>query len=142
MNVGPIIDHRYLDHPLDLEFHASHVLYLETIAATESFASLLTLDGRRNDPQAFLEADLERAKALVKNASTTNWYMCGTCAMAPQEKGGVVDANLRVHVVDGLRIVDASIFPFVPQSNLQSQVYAVAERASDIIKTGSSTYRE
>ncbi|KAF2448727.1 GMC oxidoreductase [Karstenula rhodostoma CBS 690.94] len=100
VNERPTIDHQYLQHPLDLEFHARH------------------------------------AKAYVRNMSTTNWHSCGTCAMAPRDKRGVVDADLRVYGVDGLRIVDASVFPFIPQSNLQSLVYAVAERASDIIKSG------
>ncbi len=44
-----------------------------------------------------------------------------------------MDERLRVHGVKGLRVVDASVFPLVPQSNLQTLVYAVAERASDII---------
>lgn len=130
----PMIDHQYLSRSIDIELHARHVQYLETIAATEPLASLLKSNGRRNDPQAFLEGKLESAKKYVRNMSTTNWHSCGTCAMAPREKGGVVDENLRVYGVSGLRIVDASVFPFIPQSNLQSLVYAVAERASDIIK--------
>ncbi|KAL5383688.1 hypothetical protein DPSP01_005793 [Paraphaeosphaeria sporulosa] len=134
VNEKPIIDHRYLQYPLDLEFHARHVQYLETVAATEPFASLLKSNGRRNDPQAFVGGDLEKTKTYVRNISTTNWHSCGTCAMAPRDKGGVVDAELRVFGVDGLRIVDASVFPFIPQSNLQSLVYAVAERAGDMIK--------
>jgi choline dehydrogenase-like flavoprotein len=136
VNEPPMIDHRYLQHPLDLEFHGRHVRYLETIAATEPLASLLKPNGRRNDPQAFVGADLDKAKAYVRNMSTTNWHSCGTCAMAPRDKGGVVDSDLRVYGVSGLRIVDASVFPFIPQSNLQSLVYAVAEKASDIIMAG------
>ncbi|PVH91506.1 GMC oxidoreductase, partial [Periconia macrospinosa] len=72
----------------------------------------------------------------AKAASNTNWHSVGTLAMAPQENGGVVDTSLRVYGVSGLRVVDASIFPLVPQSNTQSLVYAVAERAADLIKQG------
>lgn len=134
VSASPIIDHHYLEKPLDLEMHARHVRFLENIAAAEPFASLLKPDGRRNNPTAFINGDLEKAKEYVKSSSTTNWHSVGTCAMAPKDKGGVVDKDLKVYGVKGLRVVDASIFPFVPQSNTQSLVYAVAERASDIIK--------
>lgn len=130
----PTIDHCYLSNELDLELHARHIRYLETIAETAPFSSLLKANGRRNHPAAFLEKNLDKAKAFVKLGSTTNWHSCGTCAMAPQESGGVVDEGLRVYGVKNLRIVDASVFPLIPQSNLQSLVYAVAERASDLIK--------
>ncbi|KAF9731905.1 GMC oxidoreductase [Paraphaeosphaeria minitans] len=69
----------------------------------------------------------------------TNWHSCGTCAMAHREFGGAVDAELCVYGVHYLRIVDGSVIPFVPQSNLQRLVYAVAERASDIIEAGRQT---
>jgi choline dehydrogenase len=56
------------------------------------------------------------------------------CAMMPRDKGGVVDAKFKVYGVDGLRVVDASIFPMLPRGNLQTLVYAIAERAADWIK--------
>ena len=130
----PLIDHQYLSHHLDLEILARHIRSFEAIALTEPLASLLKPNGRRNDPKAFVGSDLEKAKDYVQNTCTTNWHSCGTCAMAPWEKGGVVDENLRVYGVSGLRIVDASVFPIIPQSNLQTLVYAVAGRASDLIK--------
>lgn len=54
--------------------------------------------------------------------------------MRPKEAGGVVDPRLRVYGVGNLRVVDASVFPLEPAGNIQSTVYAVAERAADIIK--------
>lgn len=130
----PKIDHKYLNNNLDLELHARHVRYLETIAEAPPVASLLKPNGKRNDAKAFLGGDLDRAEEFVKAASTTNWHSCGTCAMAPKDKGGVVDHELKVYGVEGLRVIDASIFPIIPQSNLQTLVYAIAERASDIIR--------
>ena len=124
----------YLSNPIDLELHARHVRYLETIAATPSFStSILKPEGKRNDPRSIFGGSLDKAKEFVKLASTTNWHSCGTCAMAPRDKGGVVDEKLRVYGVKGLRVVDASVFPLVPQSNTQSLVYVVAERASELI---------
>lgn len=54
--------------------------------------------------------------------------------MLPREKGGVVDARLRVYGVDGLRICDASIMPIIPRCNLQSTVYAIGEKGADMFR--------
>lgn len=54
--------------------------------------------------------------------------------MMPREMGGVVDQDLRVYGLKNVRVVDASVFPMVPRGNIQTSVYAVAERAADTIK--------
>lgn len=53
--------------------------------------------------------------------------------MLPKEKGGVVGSDLKVHGVQNLRIVDSSMMPVITRGNPQTTVYAVAERAADII---------
>ncbi|CAI6339388.1 unnamed protein product [Periconia digitata] len=136
VNIPPTIDHNYLSHPLDLELHSRHARYLETIAEAPPLVAFLKPNGARNDPLAFVGGSLVKAKRYAKAASGSNWHSVGTVAMAPREKGGVVDSSLRVYGVSNLRVVDASVFPLVPQSNTQSLVYAVAERAADLIKKG------
>lgn len=54
--------------------------------------------------------------------------------MLPKELGGVVDTSLKVYGTSNIRVVDASVMPFQVCGHLQSTVYAVAERAADIIK--------
>jgi choline dehydrogenase-like flavoprotein len=54
--------------------------------------------------------------------------------MLPREKGGVVDDRLRVYGVEGLRVVDASVFPVIPDQHTQGPVYMVAEKAAMLIK--------
>ena len=67
----------------------------------------------------------------------SNWV--GTCRMGPAGNDGVVvDEQVRVHGVDKLRIVDASIFPATPNGNPHSSVVAVASRAADLIWNGRS----
>ncbi|KAH6617598.1 hypothetical protein F5144DRAFT_586913 [Chaetomium tenue] len=61
-------------------------------------------------------------------------HPCGTCAMMPEGLGGCVDAELRVYGVGGLRVVDASVMPLIVGSALQATVYAVAEKAADVIR--------
>jgi choline dehydrogenase-like flavoprotein len=54
--------------------------------------------------------------------------------MMPEKDGGVVDPKLKIYGVQILRVVDASVFPLGIRNNLQTSVYAVAEKAADIIK--------
>jgi len=132
----PTIDARYLSHPLDVEVFARHLRYLETLAATEPLASFLKPGGRRNSPSAYIgrDGDLDAAKEYVRQTALSNWHAVGTCGMMSREKGGVVDERLLVHGTANLRIVDASIMPIITRGNPQASVYAVAERAADIIK--------
>ena len=131
--VPPTIDHKYLSNKLDLDILARHMRYIETIAATAPFSDILKKDGKRNDPKSYFSGDLEKAKDYTRLATSTHWHSVGTCAMAPKAKGGVVDAHFRVHGVKGLRVVDASVMPFVPQSNTQTLTYCLAEKAAEFI---------
>jgi choline dehydrogenase-like flavoprotein len=54
----------------------------------------------------------------------------GTCHMGPLQHGGVVDSDLKVHGVAGLRIVDASVIPVQPSAHIQTMVYGIAEIAA------------
>jgi choline dehydrogenase-like flavoprotein len=60
-------------------------------------------------------------------------HVCGTARMGAGE-GSVVDAACRVHGIDGLRVVDASVFPAVPRANTHLAVLAVAERAAELLR--------
>jgi choline dehydrogenase-like flavoprotein len=130
---APKIDPKYLSHPLDLEVFARHLLYINRIIDTEPLASMLKPDGKSTLPNGRLRT-LDEAKEWAKEKSATQWHACGTCAMMPKELGGVVNDRLVVHGTKNLRVVDASIFPILPKGPITSSVYAVAERAADIIK--------
>ncbi len=129
----PIIDPKYLSHPLDNEILARHVQYMETIIRTEPLASLLQKDGRRIPADMHVET-LEEARKVGPRTIISNFHPTGTCAMMPRDLGGVVDERLIVHGTRNLRVVDASIMPLEPRGNIQSSVYVIAERASDLIK--------
>ena len=129
---SPIFDPRFFSHPLDLELHARHVRALETIAWTEPMASLLKVDGRRLQSSS-QDITLEKARELARNRIIAHYHVAGTAARMPRERGGVVDSHLKVYSTQNLRIVDASIFPLIPRGNIQATVYAVAEKAADIV---------
>lgn len=82
------------------------------------------------------QTDDEIVSASVKTGALTPTFahMSGSCAMMPEELGGCVNDKLMVYGVAGLSIVDASLLPMIPACNLQATMYAVAEKAADIIK--------
>jgi len=129
----PEIDPNYLSHPVDAEIFAQHMLYLDKIACSAPFSDLLKEPVTLAFPPTPV-LDVDAAKKHIKERAISMWHPAGTCAMLPENMGGVVDTELRVYGVKGLRVVDASVVPLLPAGNLQSTVYAVAERAADIIK--------
>lgn len=133
-NVAPDIDPRYFSNPLDLEIMARHLQALETLRNTPELGRIFKPDGKRNHADAYHINDLDTAKKYLVDTVNTSYHTCGTAVMLPRAKGGVVDEKLIVYGTSNLRIVDASIFPLIPRGNIQSTVYAVAERAADIIK--------
>lgn len=131
---APLIDHGILRQPLDLEKLARHCMWIEKFADTEPMASLLKKGGRRlHTPEPL--TDLEKAKEACKRMALSVYHVSGTCAMMAREDGGVVDSQLKVYGTSNVRVVDASIFPLEPRGNIQVTVYAVAEKAADIIKS-------
>lgn len=123
----PKADFKYYSHPLDVELHARHVQALEKLARTEPLASCIKANGKRS-PSGYPADTIQDAQALARAFATTNYHPCGTCSL-----GAVVDGRLNVKGVKNLRVVDASIMPIIPRGNIITTVYAVAERAADII---------
>lgn len=74
-----------------------------------------------------LEADLRRRLMLI-------YHPVGTTRMSDTREDAVVDAQLRVHGVDGLRVIDASIMPTIPGGNTNAPTIMIAERAADLIR--------
>ncbi|KAJ3915877.1 alcohol oxidase [Lentinula edodes] len=74
---------------------------------------------------------------FIRNNAVSFFHPVSTCAMSPfgTTDWGVVDPDLRVKGVNGLRIVDASVAPSLPAAHTSAAVYAIAEHAADIIKS-------
>jgi choline dehydrogenase len=70
--------------------------------------------------------------AYLRRAAGTAHHPVGTCRMGVDEEA-VVDAQLRVRGISGLRVVDASVFPSIVGGNTNAPVVMVAERATDLI---------
>ena len=69
----------------------------------------------------------------IRQKAWSVFHPCSTCRMGNNPNISVVDPKLRVHGVDNLRVVDASIFPTIPTGNINAPSIMVGENASDII---------
>src|SRR5918992_453737 len=120
----PLIVHNYLEHPDDVASMVAGVRAALEICATEPLAgySPEMLMG----PASTSDEDiLEGVRAHLQ----TLYHPVGTCAI-----DAVVDRELRVLGVEGLRVVDASVMQSIPRGNTNGPVIALAERASDLIR--------
>ncbi|CAI7613830.1 unnamed protein product [Penicillium bialowiezense] len=129
----PTYDPNLLSHPLDLEMMARQMQFVERIVEAEPLSTLLK-PGKSMPESTRDMSNLDHVKEIVKDRLYTCFHPAGSCAMLPRDNGGVVDSHLKVYGTRNLRVVDASIFPLEPSGNIQSTVYAVAERAADLIK--------
>ncbi|KAL2142005.1 hypothetical protein VTI28DRAFT_1695 [Corynascus sepedonium] len=136
----PLVDYRALTNPLDTAvmadfFRFTRRYYLDNPRTSAWRATELA-------PGADTQTDEDFAAYLAETLSPSEFHPSGTCAMLPRELGGVVDEELRVYGVQGLRVVDASIFPTLPGGNTCQPTYAVAEKAADLIRYGPPEKRE
>jgi choline dehydrogenase len=77
----------------------------------------------------------EELRDFVRNSAWGHHASC-TCPIGPKESGGVLSSDFRVHGTQGLRVVDASVFPKIPGFFIVSAVYMIGEKAADVILSG------
>ncbi|RFU24241.1 hypothetical protein B7463_g12097, partial [Scytalidium lignicola] len=143
VDVAPILDPRYFSHPADIEIMARSAMFVEKLASTEPFRSTVFQPRGRRLPDGIVPNDLDCAREFVRRQTISIMHLSATCSMLPREQGGVVDSRLLVYGTRNLRVVDASIFPLEPLGNIQTTVYAVAEKAADMIRQDRSMiYRQ
>ncbi|KAF5015024.1 hypothetical protein F66182_13794 [Fusarium sp. NRRL 66182] len=84
-------------------------------------------------PIEYSAEDDDAIRKFIRERVHTTWHSLGTCAMKPREEGGVVDHDLNVHGVEGLKIIDLSICPLNVSANTYATALAVGEKAATII---------
>ncbi|MBU8813479.1 GMC family oxidoreductase [Mycolicibacterium goodii] len=128
----PSIDYRYFTDPdgHDEAMLIAGIRLARRIAATEPMAGWLV---REVFPGPDAQSDEALSEALRATHQTV-YHVSGTCRMgADDDPMAVCDSRLRVRGVDGLRIVDASVFPTIPSVNPVGTIMAVAEQASALL---------
>ncbi|KAJ5690420.1 hypothetical protein N7462_004812 [Penicillium macrosclerotiorum] len=128
------IDPKYFMLDFDLHAQVQAARFIRQLFKTEPLASMAGAETSPSIPVVAADADDKGWSSFIKNNYRSNFHPISTAAMMPEEIGGVVDTSLKVYGTSNVRVVDASIMPFQVCGHLQSTVYAVAERAADIIK--------
>jgi choline dehydrogenase len=98
------------------------------IIATDPYRSLIFSEVR---PGAHVLAEND-IRAFIRQVAGTVYHPCGTCRMGLDDKA-VVDPELRVRGIEGLRVVDASVMPAIPSPNIHPATIMIAEKGSDIV---------
>lgn len=125
---APLIDPNYLSHPDDLKVAADAIRLTRRIVAS---SALHTFSPEEYLPGAALQTEQELHEAAAK-IGTTIFHPVGTCRMG-QDAEAVVDAELRVHGIAGLRVADASIMPTIVSGNTCSPTLMIGEKAAQLI---------
>jgi choline dehydrogenase len=130
ISVAPLIEPNAFAEPFDLDAMVDGFRFLRRLAAQPALASVIA---EEMVPGARVETRDEIIAYARATASTVFHPSC-TCRMGPVDGSNVVSAALEVHGTEGLRVVDASIFPNVTSGNTNAPVVMVAEKAADIIR--------
>jgi choline dehydrogenase len=128
----PAIAPNYLATDADRRVAAASIRLTRRICAAPALARFAPEEFKPG-PQAQSDAELARAAGDI---GTTIFHPIGTCKMGPDPRA-VVDGRLRVHGLEGLRIVDASIMPVITSGNTHAPTVMIAEKAADMIRADS-----
>ncbi|MEU6206199.1 GMC family oxidoreductase N-terminal domain-containing protein [Micromonospora musae] len=128
IETAPLLDPNYLDDPRDVEAMVKGFDLAREIGQAAALASWREREIVPGPGVGTLEASAE----FVRSTATSYFHPMGTCRMGDDDTA-VVDTQLKVHGLDGLRVADASIMPSAIAANPNATVLAIAERAADLI---------
>jgi choline dehydrogenase len=129
----PGIDLNFLATDRDIWLSVESIRRMRSIAHTPPFNKIGAREVLPGPSAQSNEAILD----YIRRTGATTWHLSGTCKMGEDEMA-VVNAELRVHGFEGLRVVDASVMPTVPSGNTNAPTIMVAERAADLIMRSSA----
>ena len=130
----PAIHPNYLATEHDVQQAMRGIHLLRRIAATRPLADIIT---EELVPGSDLETDAALLDDFRRRADTV-YHPTSTCMMGPDPATAVVDSRLRVHRVQGLRVVDASVFPNLTSGNTNAPTVMIAEKAAAMILADSA----
>ncbi|KAF7367190.1 Choline dehydrogenase [Mycena sanguinolenta] len=129
---NPAIELNALDNDVDL------AVFVETYKFAQKFLTTGPLGALVEEvicPATELKTD-DDIKKFLRQSLGSSFHPVGTVGMLPEKDGGCVDPTLKVYGTANLRVVDASIIPINISAHPQATLYAIAEKAADIIKGG------
>jgi choline dehydrogenase len=133
-NVQPLLDYRYLEDEFDRRRMREMVRLAVKLFEHPEFHDIVA---RRNEPTDAELASDEALDAFIARDITTGQHTSGTCKMGPaSDPLAVVDQYGKVHGLEGIRVVDASILPDCIRANTNVTTMMIGERVADFIKQG------
>jgi choline dehydrogenase len=114
-------------HDLDAMFAAAKLV--RRLAATPAFQSVIE---QEITPGPAVQSATEIMADIAQRASTV-FHPVSTCRMGTDPRQAVVDAHLRVHGIQGLRVIDASVFPTLTSGNTNAPTIMLAEKGADMV---------
>ncbi len=127
----PLIDPKYLSVQHDQQILLAGIKLARTLSRSAPLAPYYDHEAFPGDA---VQSD-DELLAMAKERGTTTFHPMGTCRMGPAtDPTAVVDDQLRVHGVEGLRVVDASVMPTMLSANLNAGTMMIADKASDMIR--------
>ncbi|XP_022831029.1 uncharacterized protein LOC111359662 [Spodoptera litura] len=131
----PIIDPKYFSDPSDLESAAIGIKMLTKLVNTTEFRAINAFLGRMEWPPCDVyELDsIDYWKCVCLEMAFTVYHPIGTCQMGPDPETSVVSSRLKVHGVENLRVIDASVMPTQISGNTNGPTGIVGERGAELI---------
>jgi choline dehydrogenase len=126
---APRIRFNYMQRPEDWQEFRAGIRLTREVLAQEAFKPYAGKEISPG-PDVISDADID---AWLKRSVESAYHPCGTCKMGSDARS-VVDAECRVHGLEGVRVVDASIMPSIVSVNLNAPTIMLAEKAADLIK--------
>ncbi len=131
---APVIQPNYLEDPADVNLIVEGVRLAFELADTKAFAPYRgEIYHQDSAYQVARSSTVKEIADFIRNNCETLYHPVGTCKMGSDELA-VVDAELKVHGTENLRVVDASVFPEAIGGNPNAAVIMIAEKAADLIK--------
>jgi choline dehydrogenase len=121
-------------HDLDAMFAAARLV--RRLAATPAFQAVIE---QEITPGPAVQSAADIMDDIAQRASTV-FHPVSTCRMGTDPRQAVVDAQLRVHGLQGLRVIDASVFPTLTSGNTNAPTLMLAEKGADLVLAATRTH--
>jgi choline dehydrogenase len=129
--IMPAVNPNYLDDPIDWDIAVEGFHWIRKVLSAPAFKGFLK---EERIPGLSVQTD-DEIRAYIRHSAKTDYHPVGSCKMG-QDEMSVVDSQLRVHGIEGLRVIDSSIMPTIISGNTQAPSMMIGEKGAAMIQAG------